>query len=247
VLLLVVLQLSIDFGLATCVRAAALIFLSSWADSARINKRFELVRWSASINKRLKPFDWVKDQRINRSFRFARDSSNLLNNQTRSVIELREVSILKSNQRDQSRTAWSLYLEEQTSVSLLQRHSQCDDLLTLIVLPISESILLLVHVQLVSLLQWHLPSMQWPTRSHRPTYQWIWSNVHVQLVSLLQWHLFSMRWPTRSHRPTYQWTGPPTSSRATSEPATMTLSMQWSIFSSFYPPVNRFAYSFMCN
>ena len=34
--------------------------------------------------------------------------------QTRSVIELREVFISKSNQRDQSRTAWRLYLNEQT-------------------------------------------------------------------------------------------------------------------------------------
>ncbi len=87
-------------------------------------------------------------------------------------LKLREVFILKSK----------------ISVSLLQRHSQCNDLLTLIALLISESILLLVHVQLVSLLQWHLLSMQWFTRSHCFIYQWIWSNVHMQLVSLLQWH-----------------------------------------------------------
>ncbi len=93
-------------------------------------------------------------------------------------------------------------------------HRQCNDSSTLIVLFISESICLLVHVQLVSLLQWHdnvfnnkqifelvsilklsvsllqwhLSSMQWSIYSHRSTYQWIWSNVHVQLVSLLQWH-----------------------------------------------------------
>ena len=78
-----------------------------------------------------------------------------MSTQTESVIELREVSISKSNQRDQSRTAWSLYLEKQISVSLLQRHSQYNDLLTLIALLISESIRLLIHVQLVSLLQWH--------------------------------------------------------------------------------------------
>ena len=110
-------------------------------------------------------------------------------------------------------------------MSLLQRHPQCDDLLILIALPISESILLLVYVQLVSLLQWHLLSMQWSIRSHRSTYQWTWSNVHVQLVSLLQWHLFSMRWSTRSHRSIYQWIDSPTSSRATSEPASMTRSI----------------------
>jgi len=45
-----------------------------------------------------------------------------------------------------------------------------------------------VHVQLVSLLQWHLSSTRWSIYSHRSIYQWIWSNVHVQLVSLLQWH-----------------------------------------------------------
>ncbi len=77
----------------------------------------------------------------------------------------------------------------------------------LIVLPISESIRLPVHVQLVSLLQWHLPSMRWPIYSHRSTYQWIDS---------------------------------PTSSRATSESASMTSilnAMAYSL-SSFYPPVN---------
>ncbi len=128
-----------------------------------------------------------------------------MSTQTRSVIELREVSISKSNQRDQSRTAWSLYLEKQISVSLLQRHRQCDDLL--IALPISEPVRL---------------------------------SVHVQLVSLLQWHLFSMRWPTRSHRSTYQWIDSPISSRATSEPASMTSILNAMIYSlsSLYPPVN---------
>ncbi len=128
-----------------------------------------------------------------------------MSTQTGSVIGLREASTPKSNQRDQSRTAWSLYLEEQTPVSLLQRHRQCDDLL--IALPTSEPV--------------RLP-------------------VHVQLVSLLQWHLSSMRWPTRSHRPTYQWIGPPTSSRATSEPASMTSILNAMAYplSSPYPPVN---------
>ncbi len=135
-------------------------------------QKIKLVSWSTSINKRLKLFSTrSEDQRKHHLFRFARSSSNLLN-----------------NQRDQSRTAWSLYLEKQISVSLLQRHSQCNDLLILIALLISELILLLVHMQLVSLLQWHLLSMQWSTRSHRFIYQWTWSNVHMQLVSLLQWH-----------------------------------------------------------
>ena len=119
-------------------------------------------------------------------------------NQTRSVIKLREVSISKSNQRDQSKTAWSLYFEKQISVSLLQRHRQCNDLL--IALSISESIRLSVHMQLVSLLQWHLFSMQWSTRSHRSIHQWIWSYIHVQLVSLLQWRAQSrsLQWASRS-------------------------------------------------
>jgi len=69
-----------------------------------------------------------------------------------------------------------------------------------IALPISESIRLPVHVQLVSLLQWHLSSMRWSTRSHRPTHQWTWSYIHVQLVSLLQWRVQSrsLRWASRS-------------------------------------------------
>ena len=50
-------------------------------------------------------------------------------------------------------------------------HRQCDDPPTLIALPTSEPVRLPVHVQLVSLLQWHLPSMRWPTYPHRSTYQ----------------------------------------------------------------------------
>ncbi len=97
-------------------------------------------------------------------------------------LELREVFISRSK----------------PSVSLLQWHRQCDDLL--IALPTSESIRLSVHMQLVSLLQWHLFSMQWSTRSHRSIHQWIWSNVHMQLVSLLQWRAQSrsLQWASRS-------------------------------------------------
>ncbi len=69
-----------------------------------------------------------------------------------------------------------------------------------IALSISEPVRLPVHVQLVSLLQWHLFSMRWSTRSHRSTHQWTWSYVHVQLVSLLQWRVQSrsLRWASRS-------------------------------------------------
>jgi len=107
---------------------------------------------------------------------------NLLNNQTKSVIELREVSISRSK----------------LSVSLLQWHRQCNDLL--ITLFISESIRLSVHMQLVSLLQWHLFLMQWSTRSHRFTHQWTWSYIHMQLVSLLQWRAQSrsLQWASWS-------------------------------------------------
>jgi len=80
-----------------------------------------------------------------------------LNNQTRWVydcvksllqkaikeisLELREVSILMS--------------KSQQWVCFNDTHHQCNNSSTLIVLLISESIRLLIHVQLVSLLQWH--------------------------------------------------------------------------------------------
>ena len=162
------------------------------------------------------------------------------------------------------RTAWSLYLEKQTSVSLLQRHRQCNDLL--IILSISESICLSVHVQLVSLLQWHLFSMQWSTHSHHSTHQWIWSYIHMQLVSLLQWRAQSrsfqwaswsvslLQWHCQcndlsSHRSTHQWIDSFTHSCATSESATMTsfVNAMIYLFTSLYLSVNRFVYQFTCN
>ncbi len=149
--------------------------------------------------------------------------------QTRSVIELREVSTSKSNQRDQSRTAWSLYLEKQISVSLLQRHRQCDDLL--IALSISESIRLSVHMQLVSLLQWHLFSMQWSTRSHRSIYQWIDSPISsratsesASMTSILNAMIYSLS-------SLYSSVNLIIRSRATSESATMTSSKLISLMS----------------
>ncbi len=56
-----------------------------------------------------------------------------------------------------------------------------------------------VHMQLVSLLQWHLSSMQWLSYFHCSTHQWIWLNVHVQLVSLLQWWVQSqsLQWASQ--------------------------------------------------
>ncbi len=177
-----------------------------------------LVSWSASINKRLKPFSTKsEDQRKHRSFRFARNSSNLLNNK----ISHRTAS--KSLSQEQSyeislELRRSLYLRSKLSMSLLQWHRQCNDLSSHrsiyqwidssisshatsesasmisfvnamiykhIALSISESIRLSDHMQLVSLLQWHLFSMQWSICSHHSTHQWIWSYVHMQLVSLL--------------------------------------------------------------
>jgi len=191
-----------------------------------------------------------------------------LNNQTKSVYdcvkplsqraiketsqELREVSISMSKPQQ-----WACFNDT---------HRQCDDPPTLIALPISESVRLLVHVQLVSLLQWHdnvfgnkqifeLVSISKP--------QWVCFNgtlnamiysfsslylsvnlarhrVHVQLVSLLQWHLPSMRWLSYSHRSTNQWIGLSTRSRANSEPATKAPSVNAMIYlpTSLYLSVN---------
>ncbi len=80
-------------------------------------------------------------------------------------------------------------------VSILKSQWVCfNDILNAIIYSLSSFYLSVnltrhrVHMQLVSLLQWHLSSMQWSIYSHRFIYQWIWSNVHMQLVSLLQWH-----------------------------------------------------------
>ncbi len=73
-----------------------------------------------------------------------------------------------------------------------------------------------VHLQLVSLLQWHdqnqslqwaswfsssesatkTLSMQWFIYFHHLIYQWIWFYVHMQIVSLLQWQVesWSLQW-----------------------------------------------------
>ncbi len=133
-------------------------------------------------------------------------------------------------------------------MSLLQRHSQCDDLLTLIILLISESILLLVHMQLVSLLQWHLLSMQWSTRSHRSIYQWInlstrsrATSESASMTSILNAMIYSLSSFYSSmnliiHSRATSESATMTSSKlissmskSISESASMTLSMQWSI------------------
>ncbi len=145
-------------------------------------------------------------------------------------------------------------------------HRQCNDSSTLIILLISELIRLLVHVQLVSLLQWHdnvfdnkqifeLVSILKP--------QWVCFNdtlnamiyslsslylsmnltrhrVYMQLVSLLQWHLSSMQWLSYSHRSINQWINLSTRSCANSESATKTsfVNVMIYLFTSFYLSVN---------
>jgi len=192
----------------------------------------------------------------------------LLNNQTRPVYdcvkslsqraikeisqELREVSISMS--------------KSQQWVCFNDIHRQCDDSSTLIVLPISESIRLLVHVQLVSLLQWHdnvfdnkqifelvsisksqwvcfsgiLNAMIYSLSSLYLSVNLARHRVHVQLVSLLQWHLPSMQWFSYSHRSINQWIDLSTRSRANSEPATKASFVNAMIYllTSLYPSVN---------
>jgi len=191
-----------------------------------------------------------------------------LNNQTRPVYdcvkpllqraikeisqELREVSISMSKSQQ-----WACFNDT---------HRQCDDSPILIALSISESIRLLVHVQLVSLLQWHdnvFDNKQTFELVPISKFQWVCFNntlnamiysfsspylsvnltrhrVHVQLVSLLQWHLSSMRWFSYSHRSINQWIDLSTRSRANSEPATKTSSVNAMIylFTSLYLSVN---------
>jgi len=148
--------------------------------------------------------------------------------------ELREVSISMSKSQQ-----WACF----NGI-----HRQCDDSPTLITLLISEPVRLLVHVQLVSLLQWHdnafgnkqifelvpisksqwvcfndiLNAMVYSSSSLYLPVNLARHRVHVQLVSLLQWHLPSMRWPSYPHRSTNQWIDLSTRSRANSEPATKT-------------------------
>ncbi len=130
-------------------------------------------------------------------------------------------------------------------------HRQCNDSFILIALLISELIHLFIHVQLVSLLQWHdivFNNKQIFELVSILKFQWVCFNdtlnamiysfssfylsvnltrhrVHMQLVSLLQWHLSSMQWFIYSHCFIYQWIDLSTRSRATSESATKTRSI----------------------
>ena len=116
----------------------------------------------------------------------------------------------------------------------------------------------------VSLLQWHLSSMQWS--SHHSIYQWIDSSISsratsesASITSILNAMIYSLssfyssvNLIICSHATSESATM--TSSKSISsmsksiiESASMTSSMQWSIFSSLYLSVNRFIYQFTCN
>jgi len=182
-----------------------------------------------------------------------------LNNQTRSVYDcvkpLSQRAIKEISQ--ELREVFISMSKPQQWVCFNDTHRQCNDSSTLIVLPISESIHLLVHVQLVSLLQWHDNVFD-----NKQTFELV--SISKLLVSLLQWHLFSMQWSIfsslyssvnliiRSHATSESATMTSSKlissmSKSISESASMTLSMQWSIFSSFYLSVNRSVDSFACN
>ncbi len=191
-----------------------------------------------------------------------------MNNQTRSVYDcMKSLSQRAIKEASQELREVSISMSKpQQWVCFNDTHRQYDDSSTLIVLPISESIRLLVHVQLVSLLQWHdnifgnkqtfelvsIPKSQWACfndilnamiyslSSPYLSVNLARHRVHVQLVSLLQWHLSSMRWPSYSHRSTNQWIDLSTRSRANSEPATKTpfVNAMIYLFTSLYLSVN---------
>jgi len=131
-----------------------------------------LMSWLASINKRLKLFSTKsEDQRKHHSLRFARNSSNLLNNEI--SLELRQSLYLRSKSHSES-----------ASMILL---CQCDDLSIHIALFISE-LNYYVHMQLVSLLQ---------RRDSNRFFQWVNQFSHSEsvtmtcsTVSLLQWRVW---------------------------------------------------------
>ncbi len=191
-----------------------------------------------------------------------------MNNQTRSVYDcVKSVSQRAIKETSQELREVSISMSKpQQWVCFNDTHRQCDDLSTLIALPISEPIRLFVHVQLVSLLQWHdnvfnnkqifelvsIPKSQWvcfndtlnamiySLSSFYLSVNLIRHRVHVQLVSLLQWHLSSMRWLSYSHRSINQWIDLSTRSRANSEPATKTSFVNVMIYllTSLYLSVN---------
>jgi len=79
-----------------------------------------------------------------------------------------------------------------------------------------------VHVQLVSLLQWHLPSMRWLSYSHRSTNQWIGLPTRSRANSEPATKASSVNAMIYLPTSLYLSVNLIKCSRATSEPATMT-------------------------
>ncbi len=100
-------------------------------------------------------------------------------------------------------------------------HRQCDDPSTLIALPTSEPVRLPVHVQLVSLLQWHDNAFD-----NKQTFELV-------SISKPQWACFNgtLNAMAYSSSSPYLSVNLVKCSRATSEPASMTRSMRWSTHS----------------
>jgi hypothetical protein len=179
---------SIDFGLA------GLCPCSSTHPS--------LVRWSARLNKRSELFPTRSEDQRKPSFIQIRKGFFGFDEQTGPVYDC-----VKPLPQRATKEA-SLWLRE-VSTSMSKPLSQCDDLFTSPNLN-SEPASMAPTVNAMTHLLIALP-----------TSEPVLLSVHVQLVSLLQWHTHRQSDDPPPHRPTYQWTGPPTSSRATSEPATM--------------------------
>ncbi len=122
-------------------------------------------------------------------------------------LELREVSISKSNQRDQSRTAWSLYLDEQT----LSESASMTCILNAIIYSLS---LLYSSVNLI--IRSHATSESATITSSKLIFSMSKSISESASMTL------SMQWFIYSHRSTHQWIDSSIHSCATSESATMT-------------------------
>ena len=88
-----------------------------------------------------------------------------------------------------------------------------------------------VHVQLMSLLQWHLPSMRWLSYSHRSTNQWIGLSTRSRANSEPATKTSSVNTMIYLLTSLYLSVNLIKCSRATSESASMTRSMQWSTHS----------------
>jgi len=135
---------------------------------------------------RINPFSWSRRVKISCSTHpFPSSPRTKLVNQASQNNLCRQIKLVSLLQWHSSSMRWPTYphrLTYQWTWSYV--HMQIVSLLQWQ----AESWPLRWASRLVSLLQWHPPSMRWPTYPHRPTYQWTGlPRVHVQLVSLLQW------------------------------------------------------------